>query len=177
MNDYVLTLLGAALVSHVLLPPSRLPGFGLACAVTTALGVCGGRLIEHWLIAPWQLEDLRLFLLLPWLAVLAWAGPLLLARLRPGMISQGLGTPILGNALVLGLALPAMAEHTPWLATLGWGIGAGLGFWLALTLFADLQQRTEHEQLPRALRGLPIALIGAGIMAMACSGLNGLFTQ
>lgn len=42
-------------------------------------------------------------------------------------------------------------------------------------VFADLRQRSAHADIPNALRGLPIELIGAGVMAMAFSGFNGMF--
>ncbi|EJN33447.1 putative NADH:ubiquinone oxidoreductase, subunit RnfA [Pseudomonas sp. GM84] len=182
MNDYVLVLVSAALVSHMLLqqqPPSRLrvQVCGLACALTIALGITGGQALERWVVAPWQLEDLRLFLLLPWLGLLAWSVPQALARLRPQWPSEGLALPLLGNAVVLGLSLQAMVERQEWLATLGCSVMAGLGFWLALALFDDLVQRSDHADIPAALRGLPITLVGAGVMAMAFSGFNGLFTQ
>ncbi|MFJ3075567.1 Rnf-Nqr domain containing protein [Pseudomonas sp. NPDC087029] len=182
MNDHVLVLVSAALVSHLFLqqqPLSRLRVHvcGLACALTIALGICGGQVLEHWVIAPWQLEDLRLFLLLPWLGLLAWGVTQALARLRPQWPSAGLMLPLLGNATALGLALQGMADQPGWLATLGCSVVAGLGFWLALALFDDLLQRSEHAEIPTALRGLPITLLGAGVMAMAFSGLNGLFAQ
>ncbi|MFJ2984774.1 MULTISPECIES: Rnf-Nqr domain containing protein [unclassified Pseudomonas] len=182
MNDYVLVLTSAALVSHLYLqqqPTSRLrlQVCGLACAVAIMLGVAGGQLLERLIVAPWQLQDLRLFLLLPWLALLAWSIPRVLARLRRDWPTAELTWPILFNALPLGLTLNVIDEQAQWFTTLGWALLAGLGFWLALALFDDLKQRSEHADLPRALRGLPITLLGACVMTMAFSGLNGLFTQ
>ncbi|MCI0912941.1 MULTISPECIES: Rnf-Nqr domain containing protein [Pseudomonas] len=182
MNDYVLMLISAALVSHLFLrrqPASRLRVHvcGLACALSIMLAVTGGQLLEHLIVAPWQLQHLRLFLLLPWQALLAWGIPQTLARLRPQWPTQGLAWPLLGNAVVLGMALQVIGEQREWQATLSWAVLAGLGFWLALALFDDLNQRSEHAQVPEALRGLPIALLGAGVMGMALSGLNGMFTQ
>jgi len=182
MNDYLLILASAALVSHLLLqrqPSSRLRLHvcGLAGALSITLGVTGGRLLEGLIVAPWHLQDLRLFLLLPWLGLLAWGIPQVLARLRPQWPCDHLALPLLGNAVLLGLALAVMADTPPWLATLSCGVLAGLGFWLALALFDDLHQRSQHAEIPTALRGLPITLIGTGVMALAFSGLNGLFTQ
>ncbi|MGE8392993.1 MAG: Rnf-Nqr domain containing protein, partial [Pseudomonas sp.] len=78
-----------------------------------------------------------------------------------------------------GLSLQASEGSYGILQTLSWslggGLGGGLGFWLALGLFSDLRQRSDHDDIPLAFRGLPIELIGAGIMAMAFLGFNGLF--
>ena len=51
---------------------------------------------------------------------------------------------------------------------------AGLGFWLVLSLFDDLRQRTFNNAIPLPFRGLPIQLISAGLMAVAFLGLRGL---
>ncbi|WP_060483993.1 Rnf-Nqr domain containing protein [Pseudomonas sp. NBRC 111123] len=182
MNDYMLILASAALVSHLLLqkqPPSRLRLHvcGLAGAMSTALGVIGGQVLERVIVVPLHAQDLRLFLLLPWLGLLAWGLPQMLATLRPQWPTRHLARPMLGNALLLGLALQVTGTRTGALATLSVGILAGLGFWLALTLFDDLYQRSQHAEIPAALRGLPITLIGTGVMALAFSGFNGLFTQ
>ncbi|MEN5302187.1 MULTISPECIES: Rnf-Nqr domain containing protein [unclassified Pseudomonas] len=182
MNDYLLILASAALFSHLLLQQQplsrlRLQVCGLAGALSIALGASGGLALERLIVAPWQLQDLRLFLLLPWLALLAWGVPQVLGRLRAQWPTSNLALPLLGNALLLGLALQVTGDDTSALATLRWGALAGLGFWLALVLFDDLHQRCQHAEIPAALRGLPISLIGAGVMALAFSGFNGLFTQ
>lgn len=182
MNDHALVLVSAALLSHLLLqrqPASRLRLHvcGLACALSIVFGVTGGQLLEHLIVVPWQLQDLRLFLLLPWMALLAWGVPRALARIRPDWPTADLTWPLSSNALLLGLTLQAIGEQREWLATLGYGVMAGVGFWLALALFDDLMQRSENPDVPGALRGLPVALFGAGVMALAFSGLNGLFAQ
>jgi Na+-translocating ferredoxin:NAD+ oxidoreductase subunit A len=182
MNDHMLILASAALFSHLLLqqqPPSRLrlQVCGLAGALSIALGACGGQALERLIVAPWQLQDLRLFLLLPWLALLAWGVPLALARLRPQWPTDGLALPLLGNALLLGLALQVTGDSATAFATLSTGVLAGLGYWLALVLFDDLHQRSQHDEVPTALRGLPVTLIGTGVMVLAFSGFNGLFAQ
>ncbi|MFJ4068301.1 Rnf-Nqr domain containing protein [Pseudomonas sp. NPDC089996] len=182
MNDYVLILASAALVSHLLLQQQplsrlRLHVCGLAGALSIALGVAGGQTLERLIVAPWHLQNLRLFLLLPWLALLAWGVPQVLARLRPQWPTGRLALPLLGNALLLGLALQATEKGATASATLSGGLLAGLGFWLALVLFDDLHQRSQHAEVPAVLRGLPITLIGTGVMALAFSGFNGLFTQ
>ncbi|MBK4994315.1 electron transporter RnfA [Pseudomonas sp. S37] len=182
MNDYILVLISAALVNHLCLHQQPLPRLqlhvhGLTCALCIALGVIGAQLLAQRVLAPLHIQDLALFLLLPWLALLAWGMPWLLAKWRPAWPVAGLPALLSSNAVALGLALQLASDDSPWQTTLLQGLLAGAGFWLALALFADLRQRTEHADVPAALRGLPIELIDAGVMAMAFSGFNGLFTQ
>jgi len=177
MNDYLLVLISASLVNHLCLSPvpcSRLylHVHGLACALCIALGVLGARLLM-----PLLAGDLELFLLLPWLALLAWGVPWLLARWQPAWPVAQLPALLSGNAVVLGLILQqASAEYTGF-ATLLQGLLAGGSFWLALVLFADLRQRCTHADIPGVLRGLPVELLAAGVMTLAFSGFNGLFSQ
>ncbi len=179
MNDSVLLLVGAVLINLLASNASahQRKALGPTCALLIALGVSGGYLLDSWLLAPWQLQDLRLFVLLPWLALLAWAVPHALARL--GFAGAHLGAlPLLAvNVLVTGLILHLGDRHDSLAAGLAWGVLSGLGLWLAWVLFDDLRQRIQHDGVPAALRGLPIELLGAGVMAMAFSGLNGLFSQ
>lgn len=51
-------------------------------------------------------------------------------------------------------------------------LGAGLGFWLVLSLFSDLRQRIADNDIPLPFRGLPVELISAGLMAVAFLGFN-----
>ncbi|MDR2305820.1 MAG: hypothetical protein LBE53_01260 [Paucimonas sp.] len=182
MNDYVLVLVSAALVNHLLLLPGpvdrvRLQALGLCVALLVMSTLIIGQCLLQWLLFPLQLQDLRLFLLLPLLAALAWVIPELIRRLRPQWPVDGLTPLLAGNALVLGLPLQLGEGRLDLWPTLLQGVFAGLGFWLALALLADLRERSRHEQIPQALRGLPIELLGAGVMTMAFSGFNGLFTQ
>ncbi|QXI39587.1 Rnf-Nqr domain containing protein [Pseudomonas xantholysinigenes] len=175
MSDYILVLVSAALVNHLALQTDPVDR-----ARVHASGLCGALLIllalPIGLLLPAANSDLQLLLFLPLLAALAWALPKLLGRWLPTWPLQGLQPLLMGNAVVLGLLLQQASEPSDIGQTLLYGLVAGLGFWLALALFADLRARSRHPDLPRALHGLPIELIGAGVMAMAFSGLNGLFT-
>ncbi|MBV4490219.1 Rnf-Nqr domain containing protein [Pseudomonas oryzicola] len=177
MSDYLLVLISAALVNHLCLSQTPGPGLhlhvhGFACALCIALGAIGAKLAM-----PLLAEGLELFLLLPWLALLAWGVPWLLTRWQPSWPVAQLPALLLSNAAVLGLALQQASDQYTGFATLRQGLLAGGSFWLALALFADLRQRCTHADIPGVLRGLPIELLGAGVMAMAFSGLNGLFSQ
>ena len=181
MSDYFLVLASAALVNHLILQRAavsrlQLHVLGACSALAVMVGLVVVQLLQALALMPQPLQDLELFLLLPLLGLLGWGIPTLVGRLRPGWTAGDLSPLLLGNTLVLGLLLQVPAPGQ-WLPSLGWGLAGGLGFWLALALFDDLRQRTDHDDMPIALRGLPIELIGAGVMAMAFSGLNGLFTQ
>ncbi|MFW3898662.1 Rnf-Nqr domain containing protein [Pseudomonas putida] len=155
----------------------KVHALGLATLVAMLLVSVSGQLLYRYALQPLQLDYLRLFVFLP-LCVLGPA-PILagLQRWLKGWPFTNLQPLLTGNAALLGLCLQLSGEHQGVLHAAMVGLGSGLGFWLVLALFDDLRQRSQHEDVPRAFRGLPIELMGAGIMAMAFLGFNGLFAS
>ncbi|MDF9620484.1 Rnf-Nqr domain containing protein [Pseudomonas entomophila] len=182
MSDYVLVLVSATLINLLALQPGqakrdRLHVLGLCSGLLFLLGLPGGVLLERYVLAPLQWQGLQLYLFVPLMMALAWGLPHLLQRLRPNWPTNGLQPLLMGNVALLGLMLQLTAEgNDPWQALIR-GALAGAGFWLALILFNDLRERSRHAEIPVALRGLPIELLGAGVMALAFSGFNGIFAQ
>ena len=186
MTELVLTLISAALLNNVvlhwplgvdpLLAGGRRQVHALGLATLCLMLVVG--VVSHavWqgLLVPLQLEALRLFVFLP-LSVLLIA-PLLkwLARWLPNLPFEGLWPLLLGNAGVLGLALISAQNAQGLLQATVLSLGAGLGFWLVLSLFNDLRERTADNDIPLPFRGLPIDLIGAGLIAVIFLGFSGL---
>lgn len=186
MTEFVLTLISAALLNNFvlhwplgvdpLLAGSRRQVHALGLATLCLMVVVGvlGYAIWHWLLAPLQLQALRLFVFLP-LSVLLIA-PLLkcLARGLPNLPFDGLWPLLLGNAGVLGLTLINALNDQGLLHTMALSLGAGLGLWLVLSLFSDLRERTAGNDIPLPFRGLPIDLLGAGLIAVIFLGFTGL---
>ncbi len=124
--------------------------------------------------SPGGVEALQLFIWLPLSLLLIKPLLRLLSRALPRLPFDGLWPLLLGNAGMLGLLLIGTRDDLD-LATLSaMSLGAGLGFWLVLSLFNDLRQRISTNDIPLPWRGLPIDLISAGLMAVAFFGFNGL---
>ncbi|MEG0861578.1 MAG: Rnf-Nqr domain containing protein [Pseudomonas sp.] len=193
MSEFILALISAALVNNLvlhqglaidpLLQPSsgharrRLHALGLATLALLVLSSNLGQLLYRYVLQPLQLDYLRLFILLPLCVLLIEPLLGLLSRALPTLPFTGLMPLLLGNVALLGLSLQVIEGGYGVLQTLAWSLGGGLGFWLALGLFADLRQRSDNEAVPQSFRGLPVELIGAGVMALAFLGFNGLFTS
>ena len=84
------------------------------------------------------------------------------------------------NCAVMGVALlnttdaPAMIRRLGFVGVLAQGVGAGVGFLLAMMLMSGIRERLEVMPVPKALRGVPIALICTGMMALAFMGFQGM---
>ncbi|WP_347901747.1 Rnf-Nqr domain containing protein [Pseudomonas purpurea] len=192
MTDILLTLISTALINNFLLQwplgvdpmvqATREPAterrqvHALGIATTGLMLLSGvlGYAAYHWLLIPLGLASLHLLVFLP-LSVLL-IKPLLsvLAQALPPLPFSGLWPLLLGNAGVLGLSLLNLQNDKGFGDHAALSLGAGLGFWLVLSLFSDLRQRTLNNDVPLPFRGLPIDLISAGLIAVAFLSFSGL---
>ncbi|MFL1414818.1 Rnf-Nqr domain containing protein [Pseudomonas fildesensis] len=185
MTDMLLTLVSAALVSNfvlqmplavdsVLAKASRPQVHALGIATTVLMVLSGvlGYLLDHYVLQPLALTALRLFVFLPLTALLIRPVLNLLNRLRPALPLEGLWPLLLGNAGILGVVLLGIQDDKGLAHMAALSLGAGLGFWLVLSLFSDLRQRIAENDIPLPFRGLPVELISAGLMAVAFLGFN-----
>ncbi|MGE8187340.1 electron transport complex protein RnfA [Pseudomonas sp. NPDC086278] len=186
MTQLLLTLISAALINNLvlhwplgvdpLLGSERRQVHALGIATTCLMLIVGvlGYALYRWLLVPLELTSLRLFVFLP-LSVLL-IGPLLkgLSQVFSTLSFEGLWPLLLGNAGVLGLTLINAQDDQGLFHATALSLGAGLGFWLVLSLFSDLRQRTLDNDIPLPFRGLPIDLIGAGLIALVFLGFSGL---
>ena len=78
------------------------------------------------------------------------------------------------NCAVLGVALLNIQNNYNFISSVVYGITGGLGFLLAIVLFASIRERLVFAEYPKAFEGFPIALVTAGLMALAFMGFSGL---
>ncbi len=198
MNEWLLITVGAILVNNVVL--SRIlgicPFLGVSKRLETALGMSGA-VIFVMTIASFVTAVLYKFLLaadvtiagrtinlgftktLLFIVVIAsfvQIVEILLKKFSPALYqSLGIYLPLITtNCAVLGAAELNAAANREVLESTVFGLATGLGFGLALLLFASLRERLDMAKIPRPLQGTSIALITAGILAMAFMGFSGL---
>jgi electron transport complex protein RnfA len=155
-------------------------GEELSVAAFGALMVFGAALgayaVEHWALRPAHLEYLRTLAFLGIVAALTLLARALIGRAMPStsIVAVRFIETLTSNAASLGVALFSALHMKSLGAALQLGLGCALGFAFAVAAFASLQERIGGQDVPQALRGAPIALITAGIMALALLGLSGL---
>jgi len=187
MTEIALTVFSAALINNLVLHwplgvdpllaskgRKQVHALGIATTCLTLTVGTLGYLIDHWLLAPPHLTSLRLLIWLPLSVLLIKPLLRLLTRQLPALPFDGLWPLLLGNAGVLGVTLLNSQNDQGLGHAMALSLGSGLGFWLVLSLFDDLRQRTFNNDIPLPFRGLPIQLISAGLMAVAFLGLRGL---
>lgn len=149
---------------------------GLLTALVTTLAAAGAWLLRALLLQPFGLELYAGFTLILLVAAVTAAVATALRRWRAGFAATNWWL-IATNAGVIGTALQVQQSDAGLAASLLIGFGGGCAFALALLLLCGLQRRLQPAQIPAAFRGLPIALLNAGLLALAWSGLAGLGQQ
>ena len=187
--DYLLLIVGAALVNNVVLTKflglcpfmgvsGRVEGafgLGLATALVLTLASSLAWLAEHYLLRPLDAPALRTLTYIFIIAVAVQATEILMRRFTP-LLHQTLGiyVPLITtNCAVLGTALLSSNEDLTLPGAALFGFASACGFMLVLVMFAALRARIVEEDVPACWRGAPIALVSAGIMAMAFMGFSG----
>ena len=110
------------------------------------------------------------------IAVLVQVVEMAIQKFSPALYSAlGIYLPLITtNCAVLGVALLNVQEGFDFVHTLVYSFSAGLSFMLAIVLFAGVRERLETADIPKALQGFPIALVTAGLLALAFLGFSGM---
>jgi len=101
---------------------------------------------------------------------------MVLERYLPSLYySLGIFLPLITvNCAIFGVALFMVTRQYNFMQTVGYSVGSGLGWALAITAMAGIRSRLNEKSIPAGLRGTPITLIITGIMALAFIGFSGM---
>lgn len=193
MGDYLLLLLGTALVNNVVLVKflglcpfmgvsSKIDsalGMGLATTFVLTLAAATSWLLEHYLLGPLQLGFLRIFAFILVIAAVVQFTEMAVRKFSPALYQVlGIFLPLITtNCAVLGIALLNVQAEHDFFASLLYGFGSALGFTLVLIIFAGLRERLALAQVPRAFAGAPIGFVVGGLLSLAFMGFSGLTTH
>ena len=131
-------------------------------------------MVYHELLTPLSARSLSLIAFVLVIAGAAWLVGKLFTAIKPAL-GEALGenwTLLAANCAVLGASIMGLGGGFA-RSTLT-GLFGGLGFLLAIFLMAGVNERLEFSNVPKAMRGLPITLVSAGLIALAFMGFTGL---
>lgn len=159
---------------------------GMGLAVTFVMGIAS---VVTWLVNTYLLVNPALFpdpsknlafmqtvVYILVIASLVQFVEMFLQKAVPALYQAlGIYLPLITtNCAVLGVALQNTQYDYGFIASLVYGITGGLGFLLAIFLFASIRERMEFAECPKAFEGFPIALVAAGLLALSFMGFSGL---
>ena len=197
--EYLLIIISAIFVNNILLSQflGICPFLGVSNKHSTAVGMSGAvcfvitlatvvtYLLNQYLLVPFGLTFLQTISFILVIAALVQMVEIILKKISPSLYQAlGIFLPLITtNCAVLGVAITVVTKEftfggAPAMLNLGqatvYAAATALGYGLAMCLFAGLREHLSMNDVPKPFKGLPIALITAGIMAMAFLGFSGI---
>ena len=184
--EYFAIIIGAIFVNNVVLAQflGICPFLGVSSKVETSMGMGAAVtfvmalssvvvwLIQTYILAPLGIEFMQTIVFILVIAALVQMVEIVLKKVSPSLYQAlGIFLPLITtNCAVLGVAIIAVQKDFDLLTTVVYSVSIAVGFAIALMLFAGIRERLETEDVPEGMRGVPIALITAGLLAMAFMG-------
>ena len=197
--EYILIIISAVFVNNILLSQflGVCPFLGVSKKVSTAVGMsaavtfvmalatCVTYLLQYYVLVPLGIEFLQTVCFILVIAGLVQMVEIIIKKISPSLYQAlGIFLPLITtNCAVLGVALMVVQKQFTFggaahMLNLGqsvvFAIASAIGFGLAIVLFAGIREQLELSKVPKSFQGVPIALIVAGIMAMAFMGFSGM---
>lgn len=150
---------------------------GLGIAITFVLTIT--TVINYFLyklVVMFNIEYLRYIIFIISIAAFVQVLEMILEKYVPNLYyALGIFLPLITvNCAILGVSLFMVIREYNFLQTVGFAIGSGLGWMLAIVSMAGIRSKIKETSIPEGLRGFPITLIITGIMAMAFIGFSGI---
>jgi electron transport complex protein RnfA len=151
-------------------------GMGLAVIFVMGLASMFCWIVNEFLLVPLHLEYMQTLAYILVIASLVQFVEMFLQKFIPSLYTAlGIYLPLITtNCAVLGVALLNTQNGYNFIESVVYGVTGGAGFLLAIVLFASVRERLEFADYPKAFEGFPIALVSAGLIALAFMGFSGL---
>ena len=188
--EYFAIIISAIFVNNILLAQflGVCPFLGVSNKVSTSLGMGMAvtfvmtissvvvYLLQYGVLVPLGIEYMQTIVFILVIATLVQMVEIILKKISPALYGAlGIFLPLITtNCAVLGVAILLVQKEFTMLESVIFAASSALGFTLAIVLFAGLREKLELSDLPKAMKGVPIALITAGLLAMAFMGFAGL---
>ena len=176
INNYVLQqFLGICPFLGVSKKFNQASGMGIAVTFVMLCATAVTWPIYHYILSP-KFEYLQTIVFILVIATLVQFVEIILKRFIPSLhASLGIYLPLITtNCAVLGVTINNISAGYNFLESMVSSLGVGLGFLLAMLLFAGVRSKLDDSNAPKCFRGLPVTLIAASIVAMAFYGFAGI---
>jgi Na+-transporting NADH:ubiquinone oxidoreductase subunit E len=151
---------------------------GLGVAVTFVMATTSvlNWFVYHKILVPLELEYLRFIVFIIVIAAFVQIVEMVIERVSEALYAAlGIFLPLITvNCAILGVSLFMVIREYSFIASFTFGLGSGLGWFIAILAMAGIRQKLKRARLPRGLEGAGITLIITGMMAMAFMGFSGM---
>ncbi len=187
---YILIFISAVFVNNIVLAQflGICPFLGVSKKIDTAIGMSGAvafvmtiatvftYIIQKAVLDPFHIGFLQTIVFILIIAALVQLVEIILKKISPALY-QALGVflPLITtNCTILGVAILVIQKEYNLLESVVFALSTAIGFGLALVLFAGIREQLSLVTLPKGMEGTPIALLTAGLLAMAFMGFSGI---
>lgn len=188
--EYILIFIAAVFVNNIVLAQflGICPFLGVSKKISTALGMTGAVtfvmilstlvtfIVQKTVLDPFNIRFMQTITFILIIAALVQMVEIILKKVSPALY-QALGVflPLITtNCAVLGVAIMVIQKEFNLLESVIFAGSTAIGFGLALIIFAGIREQLELTDVPKGMKGSPIALIVAGLLAMAFMGFTGI---
>ncbi len=132
--------------------------------------------IYHYVLLPWGLDHLQFIVFIAVIAAFVQFVEMFVERFSLKLyFALGIFLPLITvNCAILGASLFMVIRQYTFFRTIGFGLGAGLGWAFAILLMAGLRQKMRYSNVPEPFQGVPVAMIITGVLAMVFMGFAGM---
>jgi electron transport complex protein RnfA len=176
INNYVLQqFLGICPFLGVSKKFDQASGMGIAVTFVMIFATAATWPVYTYVLVPLKLEFLQTIVFILIIATLVQFVEIVLKRFIPSLFKAlGVYLPLITtNCAVLGVALNNITDGYNFVESMISSLGVGLGFLLAMVLFAGVRSRIENCPAPKCFKGLPVTLVAASIVALSFYGFSG----
>ncbi len=188
--EYFVIIIGSIFVSNIVLTQflGICPFVGVSNKLSTSIGMGGAVIfvltlatmvtwiIQYYVLNPFGLEFMQTIVFILVIAALVQMVEIILKKVSPPLY-QALGVflPLITtNCAVLGVAILTIQKHFNLLEGVTFAVSNAIGFTMALVIFSGIREHLDLMEVPKGMRGVPIALVTAGILALAFMGFTGM---
>ena len=187
---YILIFISAVFVNNIVLSQflGICPFLGVSKKINTALGMSGAvvfvmtistiftYVIQKSILEPYHIAFLQTITYILVIAALVQLVEIIFKKISPALY-QALGVflPLITtNCTILGVAIMVIQKNFNLLESVVFAVSTAIGFGLALILFSGIREQLSMAKLPKGMEGTPIALLTAGLLALAFMGFAGI---
>ena len=151
-------------------------GMGAAVTFVMTIATIVTYLLQTYLLMPMKLDYMQTIVFILVIAALVQLLEIIIKKIAPSLYQTlGVFLPLITtNCTILGVALIVIQKNLSLLEATVYAISTAIGFTLALVIFAGMCEHMSLSHIPKAMQGTPIALIAAGLLAMAFMGFSGI---
>jgi electron transport complex protein RnfA len=188
--EYILIIISAVFVNNIVLTQflGICPFIGVSNKVDTSLGMSGAvmfvmviatlvtYLLQHYILIPLGIPFMQTVVFILVIAALVQLVEIILKKVSPALYKAlGIFLPLITtNCTILGVAILAVQKNLNMLESVVYAISNAAGFGLALITFSGIREQLDLVDIPKSMKGVPIAFIIAGLLSMAFMGFAGI---